>query len=46
MTALRAVSKEGADRVVDEAAVFAFEAGFRGALLRPEAPGYDDARRV
>jgi FAD/FMN-containing dehydrogenase len=46
MTGLRAVTKDGADRVVDEAALAAFEAGFRGALLRPGAPGYDDARLV
>ncbi len=46
MTGLRAVTKEGADRVVEEAALAAFEAGFRGTLLRPGAPSYDDARRV
>jgi FAD/FMN-containing dehydrogenase len=46
MTELRAVTKEGADRVVDGAAIEAFGAGFRGALLQPGAAGYDDARRV
>jgi hypothetical protein len=46
MTGLRAVTKEGAERVVADVALAAFAAGFRGALLRPGAPGYDDARRV
>ena len=46
MTGLRAVSKDGADSVVEAAALAAFEAGFRGMLLRPGAPGYDDVRRV
>ncbi len=44
MAALNAVTRDGADRVVEAAALAAFEAGFRGNLLRPGAPGYDDAR--
>jgi FAD/FMN-containing dehydrogenase len=46
MTGLRAVTKDGADSVIEAAALAAFEGGFRGDLLRPGAPGYDDARRV
>jgi FAD/FMN-containing dehydrogenase len=46
MTGLRAVTKDGADCVVAEVALATFEAGLRGALLRPGAAGYDDARRV
>jgi FAD/FMN-containing dehydrogenase len=46
VTTLHAVSKEGAETVVAGAALDAFEAGFRGELLRPGAPGYDDARKV
>ena len=38
MARLEAVTKEGADRVVGEAALGAFEAGFRGTLLRPGRP--------
>jgi FAD/FMN-containing dehydrogenase len=46
MTGLRAVTKDGADSVIEAAALAAFEGGFRGDLLRPGAPAYDDARRV
>jgi FAD/FMN-containing dehydrogenase len=46
MTDLLALTKDGAERVVDNADLQAFAAGFRGDLLRPAAPGYDDARKV
>jgi FAD/FMN-containing dehydrogenase len=46
MPALRALTKDGADCIVGEPALAAFEAGFRGILLRPGAAGYDDARQV
>jgi FAD/FMN-containing dehydrogenase len=46
MAGLRAVTRDGADCEVEAAALAAFEAGFRGALLRPGAAGYDDTRRV
>jgi FAD/FMN-containing dehydrogenase len=46
MAALEAVTKDGTDTIVAGTALAAFEAGFRGELLRPGMPGYDDARRV
>jgi FAD/FMN-containing dehydrogenase len=46
MTALYAVSKDGAETVVDGPALSAFAAGFRGDLLHPESTGYDEARKV
>ncbi len=41
-----AVTKTGAERVVEGAALDAFAAGFRGELLRPGEPGYDASRKV
>jgi FAD/FMN-containing dehydrogenase len=46
MAALYAVSKDGAETVVEGSALDHFAAGFRGNLLRPESAGYDAARGV
>jgi FAD/FMN-containing dehydrogenase len=46
MTDLRVVTTEGADAILEEAAVHDFAANLRGPLLRPGDGGYDEARKV
>jgi FAD/FMN-containing dehydrogenase len=46
MTDLRITTAEGADAILEEAAVQDFAAGLRGPLLRPDDSGYDEARKV
>ena len=46
MTDLRIVTTEGADAILEEAAVQGFAADLRGPLLRPGDGGYDEARKV
>src|SRR5438445_3505137 len=46
MTDLRVTTIEGADAIIEEAAVEDFAAGLRGPLLRPDDGAYDEARKV
>ena len=46
MTDLRIATSEGADAILEEAAVEAFASTLRGPLLRPGEDGYDRARVV
>ncbi len=46
MTDLRIATSEGADAILEEAAVEAFAEALRGPLLRPEQDGFDPARVV
>ena len=46
MTDLRVTTIEGADAIIEEAAVEDFAAGLRGPLLRPDDGAYDEARTV
>jgi hypothetical protein len=46
MTDLRVVTTEGADAILEEAAVHDFAGNLRGSLLRPGDGGYDNARKV
>src|ERR1700732_1855313 len=46
MTDLRVITTEGADAILEEAAVQGFADSLRGPLLRPGEAGYDEARKV
>src|SRR5258705_11212767 len=46
MTDLRVITTEGADAILEEAAVQGFADSLRGSLLRPGDGGYDEARTV
>src|SRR6202047_236850 len=46
MTDLRVITTEGADAILEEAAVQGFADSLRGPLLRPGEAGYDAARQV
>jgi FAD/FMN-containing dehydrogenase len=46
MGELKVMTLKGAETVLDSSAVAAFKAGLRGALLAPDAEGYDAARAV
>ena len=46
MTDLRVTTIEGADAIIEEAAVQSFADSLRGRLLRPGDGGYDEARTV
>src|SRR5438128_3003308 len=46
MTDLRVITTEGADAILEEAAVQGFADSLRGSLLRPGDGGFDEARKV
>jgi FAD/FMN-containing dehydrogenase len=46
MTDLRIVTTDGAEKILEDAAVQGFAEALRGRLLRPGEDGYDAARRV
>jgi FAD/FMN-containing dehydrogenase len=46
MAGLHVTTTTGADTMIEEPAVTAFQTRLRGELLRPDDPGYDDARKV
>jgi FAD/FMN-containing dehydrogenase len=46
MSELRITTTAGVDTVLKAPAIEAFQAGLRGALLRPGAAGYDEARTI
>ena len=46
MEALQITTTTGTKTGLDKTAVEALQAGLRGLLLRPDNPGYDEARRV
>ena len=45
MAGFHVLTTTGADTAIEEAAVAAFKTNLRGELLRPGAPGDDDARK-
>ena len=46
MSELRVTTTQGAETGLEETVVEAFQAGLRGALLRPGDAGYDEARKI
>jgi len=46
MTDFRIITSDGGDRILEESTVGDFAANLRGALLRPEDNGYEQARKV
>jgi FAD/FMN-containing dehydrogenase len=46
MAGLHVTTTTGADTMIEDPAVTAFQTRLRGELLRPDDPGYDDARKV
>jgi FAD/FMN-containing dehydrogenase len=46
MTDLRVITRDGGDRILEEATVSGFAADLRGPLLRPGDVGYDGARKI
>ncbi len=46
MTTIEAATRNGTPTRIDEAKLQELQAGFRGRLLRPGDPGYDQARQV
>ena len=46
MSTLRGITLAGTDTLLDHAAVTAFQARLRGALLSPDDPPYEQARKV
>jgi FAD/FMN-containing dehydrogenase len=46
MTDLRVITRDGGDRILEEATVSDFAADLRGPLLRPGDVGYDGARKI
>ena len=46
MPGLHVITTAGADTMIEEPTVTAFRTRLRGELLRPDDPGYDEARKV